>query len=283
LLPLTISTQIGFSMISRRYLLSLAVLILVGDTFANYSTAQEQAPPVDPIVNQYQPQIFDASNELHLPYRLYEPFHTSQSSKIPLLIFLHGAGERGTDNLKQLKHGAKEFTTDDFQKKYPWFVIAPQCRPEHKWCEVDWSAASVEQPANPGAEMTALFELIDKFISTHAVDRERIYLTGLSMGGFGTWDAIARRPHFFAAAVPICGGGDVKTAPTIKGLPIWVFHGGADPVVPVELSRKMVAAIKAAGGEPKYTEYEGVAHDSWTQTYKNDELFQWLFHQKAKQ
>jgi predicted peptidase len=131
--------------------------------------------------------------------------------------------------------------------------------------------------------MSALFELLDSFIDSHPVDRQRIYLTGLSMGGFGTWDAIARRPDFFAAAIPICGGGDLKTASRIKDLPIWCFHGGADPVVAVELSRTMVDAIKAAGGHPKYTEYEGVAHDSWTQTYKNNELFQWLFQQSAKQ
>lgn len=266
----------------RQWMLLPALLIVLG-VVANYAAAQNQSPQTNETVNKYQAKFFDASNGLHLPYRVHEPSHNSQSDKLPLLIFLHGAGQRGTDNVEQLRHGAKEFTKDDFQKEFPSYVIAPQCRTDHKWCEVDWTAASVEQPTAPSEEMAALFELIDDFVKTHPVDKQRIYFTGLSMGGFGTWDAIARRPHFFAAAIPVCGGGDLNTAAEIKDIPIWCFHGGADPVVKVELSRNMIAAIKAAGGEPKYTEYEGVAHDSWTQTYKNKELFQWLFQQKSKQ
>src|SRR5207244_7702516 len=115
-----------------------------------------------------------------------------------------------------------------------------------------------------------------------SIDPKRLYITGLSMGGYGTWDLISRHPELFAAAAPICGGGDEDQAEKIAKLPIWIFHGAKDQAVPVERSRNMVTALKKAGGEPKYTEYPDVGHDSWVRAYKDPELFAWLFAQKKK-
>ncbi|MCA9047007.1 MAG: prolyl oligopeptidase family serine peptidase, partial [Planctomycetaceae bacterium] len=125
-----------------------------------------------------------------------------------------------------------------------------------------------------------VLELLDQLIKTHAIDEDRIYVMGLSMGGYGTWDLLARHPEKFAAGVPICGGGDEKQAAKIKEMPIWVFHGDADTAVKVERSRNMVAAIKEAGGKPKYTEYPGVGHNSWTPAINEPEILPWLFSQK---
>mgnify|MGYP000710579832 CR=1 FL=1 len=130
--------------------------------------------------------------------------------------------------------------------------------------------------------MKLVFNVVDQLAKEHKVDKNRIYITGLSMGGYGTFDALARRPDFFAAAIPICGGGDVKTAKIFKDVPLWIFHGAADNVVPVKMSQEMVKALKKAGGEPKYTEYPGVKHNSWTQTYRKSEVWAWMFGHSKK-
>lgn len=200
-----------------------------------------------------------------LPYRLMKPADYDEKKKYPLVIFLHGAGERGNDNTKQLVHGVKDFAAAEARKKYPCFLIAPQC-PTAGW----W--------AGPRSEV--VLQLIEEVKKEFSIDPARIYLTGLSMGGFGTWDLLARKPELFAAGIPICGGGEVKEAEKLVKIPIWVFHGDKDGAVKVELSRDMVAAIKKAGGEPKYTEYAGVGHDSWTKTYADPKVMAWLFEQK---
>jgi predicted peptidase len=130
--------------------------------------------------------------------------------------------------------------------------------------------------------MAALFELIDHLQRTQPIDARRIYLTGLSMGAFGVWDAIQRRPELFAAAAPICGGGDPILAKQIQFVPLWVFHGDADTTVKVHRSREMVEAVKGVGTDVKYTEYKDVGHDSWTQTYKDPALYEWMFAQRRK-
>ena len=125
-------------------------------------------------------------------------------------------------------------------------------------------------------------EAIKKVIAENKIDKKRIYVTGLSMGGFATWEILQREGKLFAAAMPVCGGGDLSYAPKLTGIPLWVFHGGADRTVPVTRSRDMVAAITQAGGSPKYTEYPGVDHDSWGRTYSNPEVWDWLFAQAKK-
>jgi predicted peptidase len=217
-----------------------------------------------------------------LNYRIYKP-EMKEGQKFPVVLFLHGAGERGSDNTAQLQWGAEQFVSDAVQSKYPSILIFPQCPKNERWVNVDWSAKSHDQPEKPSDSLQLTFELLDKTVTELPVDTNRIYVAGLSMGGYGTWDAIGRRPDFFAAAAPICGGGDPKQAEVFKTMPIWVFHGDADNAVPVERSRKMVAALKELDGNVKYTEYPGVGHNSWSPTFKNSEFFEWLYGQtKAK-
>jgi predicted peptidase len=215
-----------------------------------------------------------------LPYRLLKPDNYDPKMSYPLVVFLHGAGERGIDNEKQLIHGVAEFAKEENRKKYPCFLVAPQCPEGKKWVEVDWGAASHRMPAEPSPSEVLLLELIAALQKEYRLDSKRIYITGLSMGGFGTWDLIARKPELFAAAVPICGGGDETQAAKIAAIPIWVFHGGKDGVVKVSRSRNMIEAIKKAGGHPKYTEYPEEGHASWIPAYRDADMMKWLFEQK---
>jgi predicted peptidase len=217
-----------------------------------------------------------------LPYRLLKPQNYEPKRKYPLVLFLHGAGERGTKNEKQLVHGVPEFAKEANRANYPCFLIAPQCPEQAKWVEVDWSADAHRQPTEPSEPMRLTLELLDALPKEFSIDSHRIYVTGLSMGGYGTWDILARRPDLFAAGVPICGGGDETTAAKIAKIPIWVFHGAKDPAVKVERSRRMIEALKKAGGHPKYTEYSDEGHFSWVPAYKDPALFAWLFAQKRE-
>lgn len=217
-----------------------------------------------------------------LNYRLLKPKDYDPNRKYPLVLFLHGAGERGDNNKAQLVHGMNDFASDEVMSKYPAFVVAPQCPNDKKWVEVDWSAMKHTAPAKPSESLQLSFETLTALQKEFSIDAKKIYVTGLSMGGYGTWDAAERRPDYFAAAAPICGGGDVGNAKQLTKIPIWAFHGDQDTAVKVERSRDMIAAIKAAGGEPKYTEYKGVAHNSWSQTYSNPEFYAWLFAQERK-
>lgn len=214
-----------------------------------------------------------------LHYRLLRPETIEPGKKYPLVLFLHGAGERGEDNAKQLIHGVPEFAKPENRKAYPCFLIAPQCPEFRKWVEVDWSAAAHAQPDNPSEPMKLTLGLIGQLARELPIDARRIYVTGLSMGGYGTWDVVARHPNLFAAAVPICGGGDENTAARFAQLPIWVFHGAKDMGVKPERSRKMIAALEKAGGKPKYTEYPNEGHASWIPAYRDPALHQWLFAQ----
>jgi len=376
-----------------------------------------------------------------LPYRLFKPAGYDPAKKYPVILFLHGAGERGSDNTKQVRD-ALHFAKEAVQKNHPAFVIAPQCpgsrpafqvwgtgkefdqtyndyqasastwksysiqlsklpggpktrlflinQPERKppadaaggapvsstfrnvriheavkgakvgpptpidfrklsletrqgkgkaevsedggaitlthdiklkipfeytvtkdsvlefefmsasrgsahaigldtddqldfrWVQVEWGGKSHSMPKTPSTPMKLALAALDQVRKEFSTDEKRLYITGLSMGGYGTWDAIARHPDLFAAAVPVCGGGDDSTAPLIKDLPIWCFHGGADTVVPTHRSRTMIEAIKKAGGSPKYTEFPGVGHNSWDKAYSMGEMIEWMFEQKRR-
>jgi len=231
-------------------------------------------------------QIFEArkfeSGGKTLLYRLMTPQEYDPQQKYPLVLFLHGAGERGDDNTAQLIHGMKDFASDENRKTYPAFVLAPQCPKDRKWVEIDWSLDSHQQPENPSEPLQLTLELIDALQKEYSIDADRIYVTGLSMGGYGTWDLVQRFPKKFAAAAPVCGGGDETQAKQLVGLPIWAFHGDQDKAVKPERSRRMIAAIREAGGEPRYTEYPGVGHNSWSRTYSDPKLMEWLFAQKRR-
>lgn len=229
----------------------------------------------------YEARVYKSDKGESLNYRLLIPrnYSATGTEKYPLVLFLHGAGERGSDNSKQLVHGTKEFLKEENRQKYPCFVIAPQCPDEKKWCEVDWSADTHKQPEE-SISLKLTRQALDALQKEFRIDAKRLYVTGLSMGGYGTWDMICRTPDLFAAAAPICGGGDETEAGKLTRLPIWVFHGDKDGTVKVERSRRMVAAIEKAGGKPKYTEYAGVGHNSWSQTYADPAFMAWLFAQK---
>ncbi|MCU0718244.1 MAG: dienelactone hydrolase family protein [Pirellula sp.] len=245
------------------------------------SLGDDNAPlTVEELSKIFEPREYIGTNKKPLKYRLLKPMGYEFGKKYPLLVFLHGAGERGSDNVVTLKHGAREFANEGRRKQYPAYVLIPQCPTDAKWSDTDWSKDSSDLPEKASDSMQSLKELIDEMVENAGVDSDRILLTGLSMGGYGTWDAIARYPGFFAAAAPICGGGDPKTVDRFAGLPMWCFHGANDSVVKVNRSREMVEAIKKTGAQIRYTEYPDVDHDSWTATYANPEFYSWIFAQK---
>lgn len=199
-------------------------------------------------------------------------------SKYPLVIFLHGSGERGDDNEAQLKWGVLNFASDQNMKMHPSIVIAPQCPKNMSWGNFSYEDMSL-QPS-PTEPMKLLMELINQSILKLPVDINRIYITGLSMGGYGTFDAISRYPNLFAAAVPVCGGGDVSKASSISHIPIWIFHGALDGAVNPVLSQDMVAALTKEGAHPGFTQYPEVGHFSWIAAYSDTMMMEWLFRQR---
>ncbi len=217
-------------------------------------------------------------------YRLLRPASIKPEKKFPLILFLHGAGERGTDNRLQLKYLPESMATRERQERYPCFLLAPQCRPNRRWVEVHWAdGESTPMTEQPSPQLQMVIELIQKVLKAEPIAPDRIYLTGLSMGGYGTWELVCRHPDWFAAVAPICGGGDESAAGRLVDVPIWAFHGGADNVVPPIRSRRMVQAVREAGGNAKYTEYPGVGHNSWSRAYSDESgLLDWIFKHRKK-
>lgn len=182
----------------------------------------------------------------------------------PVLVFLHGAGERGDDLAMVKKHGPPKLV-DSLPALHPFIIISPQCPKDQRW------------------DVDLVKQLVDDVVEKRQGDRSRVYMTGLSMGGFGTWAITDKHPDFFAAAVPICGGGDPAQAAKIKDLPIRVFHGAKDEAVPLARSQEMVDALKAAGAKDvEFTVYPDLAHDSWTPTYADPKLYEWLLTKQRK-
>jgi predicted peptidase len=188
---------------------------------------------------------------------------TDPAALHPLILYLHGAGERGSNFNGVWRHGPHKFRASN--PAFPFIIIAPQCPLRSYW--------------EPERVLTALDDAEARF----AVDACRIYLTGLSMGGFGVFETAMYAPGRFAALAPICGGGDVRRAALIAHIPTWVFHGALDDIVPIEHSERMVAALRTAGGNPRYTVYPNAQHDSWTETYNNPEFYSWLLEHQLPQ
>ncbi len=193
-----------------------------------------------------------------MDYLLYLPsnYAASPTEQFPLLLFLHGAGERGSDLERVKHHGPPRLASEG--RQFPFIIASPQCPAE------DWWHGHL------------LRILLDELLATLRIDTERLYLTGMSMGGYGTWEMAMMYPDLFAAIAPICGGGNPYWVRRIKRVPAWAFHGGKDPVVPLEKSEEMVAALQSAGGDARLTVYPDAGHDSWTQTYNNPDLYTWL-------
>jgi predicted peptidase len=227
-------------------------------------------------------KTFAAPDKKTLPYRLLRPDGVEAGKKYPLVLVLHGAGERGTDNAKQLIHvwekGTGPLGRPEF-KAAKAFALLPQCPDGRQWVNVPWGKGSYTSP-EISEPLDLALKLTDAAIKEHPIDPDRVYVMGLSMGGYGTFDAVQRRPELFAAAVPVCGAMDVSKAKAVSGVAVWAFHGDKDTVVPPSGSREAVAALKAAGGNPRYTEYPGVGHNSWSPAFRERELWTWLFAQK---
>jgi predicted peptidase len=206
------------------------------------------------------------SHQVELDYLLHVPAGydaSPKSERWPLILFLHGAGERGDDVMLVAKHGPPKLIAAG--KDIPAIVVSPQC-PANQW----WTD-----------HLEGLVGLLDDISRRYRVDPHRVYVTGLSMGGFGTWGLLGRYGDRFAAAIPICGGGSRIGLQRAMNVPIWAFHGDADPVVPVDETTRLVEAMKSRGAQNvKLTVYPGVAHDSWTQTYDDPAVWEWLFAQK---
>ncbi|MFN7117368.1 MAG: prolyl oligopeptidase family serine peptidase [Saprospiraceae bacterium] len=223
-----------------------------------------------------------------LHYRILYPPKYNKNKKYPLVLFLHGAGERGYDNEAQLTHGSSLFLNAENRRKYPAIVVFPQCKPAPDY----WAHMVVNEQngvryrefpvmAAPKPSMKRVMELLAKLQNEEAIDQNRLYLMGLSMGGMGTFELLSRMPNTFAAAIPICGGGNVtQVEKYAKTTPLWIFHGDKDDVVLPEYSRQMYAALQAAGANVQYTEFPGVNHNSWDPTFKQKGLLKWLFSNK---
>jgi predicted peptidase len=224
--------------------------------------------------------VTEAGEAVEFRSQLLAPPAIEPGRRYPLVVFLHGAGERGRDNEKQLKYLPTWMAEPALRERHPCFLLAPQCREDERWVDISWADKKSTPQGPPTTDMLAVIAALNAVIAAEPVDPGRIYLTGLSMGGYGSWDLAARQPERFAALLPICGGGDEATAPRLAKIPIWCFHGDADNVVPVERSRTMIAAVRAADGDPKYSELPGVGHDSWTPAYRDPAVLAWLFSQR---
>jgi len=235
----------------------LALILFVAPALA------EDAAPGKQTAHEFKGTV--NGKESSIKYLLYLPkgFDAKKETAWPVLLFLHGSGERGTDIDKVKVHGPPKLVEKGTD--LPMIVISPQC-PAGQWWDVDLLAG-----------------LIESVIKSHKGDKTKVYCTGLSMGGFGTWTLCSKHPALFAAAVPICGGGNPKEVAAMKDIPTWVFHGDKDNAVNVKKSQEMVDALKAAGGAVEFTVYEGVGHDSWTKTYEAPKLWEWLAKQQRKE
>lgn len=222
-----------------------------------------------------------------LPYRILKPVNFDATKKYPLHLFLHGAGERGSDNEAQLLHGSNLFIQEN--EKHPAIIVFPQCPEDDYWAQTKVTREEITKtntfhfPKNSkaGWAMSAVMGLLDSFLDKPYVDTNRVYLGGLSMGGMGTFELLARRPNTFASATAICGGANLENIPIwAEKTPIWIFHGDADRVVPSFYSKAIFEAVITKGIEPRFSLYKGVGHDSWTNAFAEPDLFDWIYSHK---
>lgn len=256
-----------------RLLTGLIILVMALSTLAE--DVDNAAP---------EARVFKDAEGKTMPYRILKPINYDPKEKYPLVLCLHGAGGRGSDNRSRGSEAFKVLSRDNIRGDYPAFLLTPQCPKGKKWVDTSWTKGSYPIANTPISEqMKMVLEILRSMRKEFNIDPDRIYVTGQSMGGYGTWDIILRNPSLFAAAIPVCGAGDPERASSIAHLPIWAFHGEKDPTVPVSGSRDMLEAIKKAGGDMKYTEYPGVRHNSWKKAWEEKDLVPWLFKQKKSE
>lgn len=211
-------------------------------------------------------------------YRIFVPEDQKPDEKLPVVLFLHGAGERGSDNRRQLKYMPERMLEPEYRKRFRSIVVAPQC-PRGIWW-VGGERVNGRRVSTDGPMLDVVSQVLQETLQSEKCDEERVYLTGLSMGGYGTWHMAARAPGLFAAAAPVCGGGAATDAPKLVDLPMQVWHGARDRTVPKQASLEMVRAVRAAGGIVHYVELPGVGHNSWNAAYAPDGLLEWMFRQR---
>ena len=263
----------------------------IGDLFGKETAQSEtetetesesESEEVELVYEIFEARTLTASNGLVLPYRIYVPADYEEGKSYPLALFLHGAGERGDDNALQFKNVVKTLFEDKSSPVHDSIFLVPQCAEGAQWVDTPWGEGSYSIDAVPAsAHHTALLELLTLVQSTYSVDADRLYVMGISMGGFGTWDMILRHPDMFAAAIPVCGGADPSKASLIAHMPIRTFHGDKDTAVPVAGTREMAEALEAANASDfVYEELPGYGHNVWDYMAERDGLMEWLFLQR---
>lgn len=236
----------------------------------------------DPLA-AYEKNIYVSTQGDTLRYRLLRPEKMEAGKKYPLVLFLHGSGERGSDNEKQLIHGGQMWLNPVNREERPAFVVAPQCPDGQQWAynERPQSLMPDQMPIQqePAQAMRLLRQLMDELLAMSQVDSHRVYVMGLSMGGMGTYDMAIRYPELFAAAIPICGTVNPSRLAAARQVHFRIYHGDADPTVPVEGSRQAYRALKRAGAEVEYIEFPSMTHGSWVPAFNDPEFMKWLFRQ----
>ena len=225
------------------------------------------------VVDGFVARTYSNGSRQSMPYRLFIPPDYDKDKQYPLVLWLHGAGGAGTNNLAQISEdqipGTHTWTKPQNQAKHPTFVLVPQS-------PTNWVSGGLDRLS---PEMLLVLGILDAVRTEFNIDSRRIYVAGQSDGGVGTWNVIMQRPSLFAAAIPLCGAGDPSGAFRIATLPIWAFHGARDTVIPVTESRKLIAAIRKVGGHPRYTEYRTIGHDIWIPAFSEPGLVDWVFSQ----
>ena len=244
----------------------------------NYLNSQE--------LKLYEKEIFVYENDT-LNYRILKPLNYNPNKQYPVHLFLHGSGERGNDNSSQLTHGGELFLKKENREKYNSWVIFPQCSKNDRWPSLSsdqWDKFFDNNDSKPNKSLGLVIRLMDMFIEKKQVDKQRIYVSGLSMGGMGTFEILFRRPNMFAAATPICGNGIPQLAKLYADkVPLWIFHGSDDNVVSPKHSLAMAKAIIEAGGSPKMTLYENTGHGSWNNAFAEKDFLKWIHSKSNKQ
>ena len=233
---------------------------------------------------EFEKKVYVTASNDSLNYRLLRPEVEQEGEKYPLVLFLHGSGERGSDNEKQLFHGSQMWLNPVNRENYPAFVLVPQCPESGYWAYTDRPSSFEPDQMPSDIPLSPVFrtlkELIDTYLAMPQVDKKRVYVIGLSMGAMGTYDLAVRYPEIFAAAIPICGTVNPTRLSAAKDVKFRIFHGDADTVVPVSGSRQAYKALKAAGADVEYIEFPGVTHGSWNPAFTQPDFMSWLFSQK---
>jgi predicted peptidase len=261
-------------MMTKKYLFSCALFLLAG------------IPAISQDLSLYQKMNFVKGKNI-LPYRLLLPENYDASKKYPLILFLHGSGERGNDNEAQLIHGAGLFLRDSIRKKYPAIIVFPQCDTGSFWSNVKIDRSKTDETrfgfqagGKPTLSMELLQQLLKEIVKKYPVQKKQLYVGGLSMGGMGTFEIVYRNPGLFAAAFPICGGADAASAPKLKKTNWWIFHGAKDDVVLPVFSQRVVTALQNIQASVKFTLYPEANHNSWDSAFSEPGLMAWLFSNK---